>query len=75
MGSTTRPDLGSDDLPKAITIPKGFQPIAGGEHRDTTGQRIPDSTYPEGIAALRSHSTRLASLRDGRPPIGWGGRV
>ncbi len=34
-----------------MPIPKGFQPIAGGQRSATTGQAPPDDSYPEGIAA------------------------
>ncbi len=47
-------------------IPRGFQPIAGGERSVTTGSRTPVLAYPEGIAALRAlaSASRLESLRD-----------
>ncbi len=32
-------------------IPKGFQPIAGGERSDTTGEPSRVDPYPEGIEA------------------------
>ena len=45
----------------ARSIPKGFQPIAGGERSVTTGSRTPEPPYPEGIAALRVVDSRASA--------------
>ena len=52
-------------------IPKGFQPIAGGERSVTTGHRLPTPAYPEGIAALRV----VDSLASAGIPSGYGSLV
>ena len=64
--ATQSPTAVSGSPRQARFIPKGFQPIAGGERSDTTGQRTHEPVYPEGIAALRVAVTshRLVSLRD-----------
>ena len=45
----------------ARSIPKGFQPIAGGERSVTTGQWPPSQAYPVGIAALRVVDSRTSA--------------
>ena len=55
-----RTDLPSRRSPTPF-IPKGFQPIAGGERSVTTGSRPPEPPYPEGIAALRVVDSRASA--------------